>query len=580
MLRLFKTHFLRFVPLFLVAFALTVVRVVCELMVPSLMSDIVDTGIVNGDVPYILRTGGVMLAWSGGSMVADICCMLAAARASMGFGRELRSSIYRRVTAFSLHETDEFGTSSLITRTTNDVQQLERFTQMCMSMALVAPIMLVGASFAAWNMNRELSLIIFGTIPVLVVLVLIVVKFAMPLLRSLQRRIDNLNRVTREGLTGIRVIRAYRRETHEEARFAAANKGLADTNVSVARRMSALMPLITLVLNLAVIVIVWTGAQFIDTGAFQVGKLMAIIQYGIQILMSAMLLSAIFMIWPRAAAAAERIEGVLTTEPSIVDAPECVKLDEDARRRPHEVRFEQVGFTFPGAEEPTLSDVTFTLEPGKTYALIGSTGSGKSTIINLLERFSEPTEGRITLDGVDTRKMRQEDLHRLISYVPQKTVLFTGTLADNIRYGNETATDEEVERAAKAAAAYDFIVDKPEGFSTRITQAGGGLSGGQKQRIAIARALAKPSGLYLFDDSFSALDFKTDALVRSNLVKATKGATVLIVAQRVSAAMDADEVIVLDEGRVDAIGTHEQLLDSSEVYRQIVASQITEEEAR
>lgn len=580
MLRLFRTHFLRFLPLFLAAFVLIVVRVVCELMVPNLMSDIVDTGIVNGDIPYILHMGGIMLAWSGGSMVADICCMLCAARASMGFGRELRSSIYRRVSAFSLHETDGFGTSSLITRTTNDVQQLERFSHMCMSMALMAPIMLVGASFAAWSMNRELSLIIFGAIPVLVALVLVVVKFAMPLLRSLQRRIDNLNRVTREGLTGIRVIRAYRREEHEEKRFAAANKDLADTNVSVARRMSALMPLITLVLNLAVIVIVWTGAQFIDAGTFRVGKLMAIIQYGIQVLMSAMLLSAIFMIWPRAAAAAERIEEVLETQPGIVDADTCLQVPEQMRRRPHEVRFENVGFTFPGAEEPTLHDVSFTLSPGKTYALIGSTGSGKSTIINLLERFCEPTEGRITLDGIDISQLRQEDLHRLIAYVPQKTVLFTGTLADNIRYGNEGASDEEVERAARAAAAYDFIVEKPEGFDTRITQAGGGLSGGQKQRIAIARALVKRCGLYLFDDSFSALDFKTDALVRANLARATSGATVLIVAQRVAAAMDADEVIVLDEGRVDAIGTHEQLLEASEVYRQIVASQIDEEEAR
>ena len=580
MLRLFRTHFVRFLPLFFLAFALTIARVVCELMVPSLMSDIVDTGIVGGDVPYILRTGGIMLAWSAGSMVADILCMLCAARASMGFGRELRSSIYRRVTAFSLHETDEFGTSSLITRTTNDVQQLERFTQMSMSMALMSPVMLVGASFAAWNMNPELSLIIFGTIPVLVVLVLIVVKFAMPLLRSLQRRIDNLNRVTREGLTGIRVIRAYRREAHEEARFAVANKDLADTNVSVARRMSALMPLITLALNLAVIVIVWSGAHLIEGGGFQVGELMAIIQYGIQVLMSAMMLSAIFMIWPRAAAAAERIEEVLATQPGIVDADVCEQVPEQMEGRAHEVRFEGVGFTFPGAEEPTLSDVTFTLEPGKTYALIGSTGSGKSTVINLLERFYDPNEGRILLDGIDISTLRQEDLHRLIAYVPQKTVLFTGTLADNIRYGNEAATDEEVVAAAKAAAAYDFICGKEDGFDTRITQAGGGLSGGQKQRIAIARALAKRSGLYLFDDSFSALDFKTDAIVRSNLAQATKGATVLIVAQRVSAAMDADEVIVLDEGRIDAIGSHGQLLEQSEVYRQIVASQISEEEAR
>ena len=451
---------------------------------------------------------------------------------------------------------------------------------MGMTIAMMSPIMLVGAAVAAWRMNGELSMVVFAAIPVLLLLAFVVIRWVLPLLRSLQARIDNLNRVTREGLTGIRVIRAYRREAYEEARFSKANKDLADTNIAVARRMMALMPAISLILNIAMVLIVWLGAQLIDAGSFQVGDLMEIIQYAMQVLFSVMMLSVIFMMWPRASAAGERIWEVVSKEPSIVDAEQPVEVSAEMLASPHEVRFEHVGFRFPGAEVATLCDISFTLEPGKTYALIGSTGSGKSTVANLLERFYDPTSGRITIDGIDISQMRQDDLRALISYVPQKTTLFTGTIADNIRYGNASASDDDVVRAAKDAAAYDFIMEKEDGFDTQVTQAGGGLSGGQKQRVSIARAMAKRSGLFVFDDSFSALDFKTDAAVRANISRATQGATVLIVAQRVAAAMDADEVIVLDNGHVDSIGTHLELLDASEVYREIVASQITEAEAR
>lgn len=404
-------------------------------------------------------------------------------------------------------------------------------------------------------------------------------KFTVPLLRSLQARIDDLNRVTREGLTGIRVIRAYNKESFEEGRFSVANKVLADTNVSVARRMSVLMPLIGFVLDLVIIVIAWVGAQLVDLGSFQAGDLMAIIQYAMLLLMSVMMLSMIFMIWPRAQAAAERITAVLQCEPSVHDPDDAMRVEAPAPNRAHTVRFEDVRFTFEGAEEPTLDGISFELEAGKTYALIGATGSGKSVLVDLIERFYDPTDGRILLDGVDIARIPQAQLRTLISYAPQKTTLFTGTIADNIRYGNKDASDDEVIEAAREAAAYDFIMEKPDGFETQVTQAGGGLSGGQKQRIAIARALAKKAGLYVFDDSFSALDFKTDAQVRAHLKRATKGATVLIVAQRVAVAMDADMVIVLDEGRIDSIGTHEELLGASEVYNEIVASQITEGEA-
>lgn len=579
MLKLVRTYFMRFTPLFVGAFVLTAIRVGCDLMIPNLMSEVIDTGVANGDVPYIFQTGGLMLLWALGCVVADIAAGLCAARASMGFGRNLRSAVYKRVTAFSLREIGEFGTSSLITRTTNDIQQLERFALMSMTIAMMAPIMFVGAAFMAFQKSVELSIAVFAAIPIMAVIVAIVMKFTVPLLRSLQARIDDLNRVTREGLTGIRVIRAYNKESFEEGRFSVANKVLADTNVSVARRMSVLMPLIGFVLDLVIIVIAWVGAQLVDLGSFQAGDLMAIIQYAMLLLMSVMMLSMIFMIWPRAQAAAERITAVLQCEPSVHDPDDAMRVEAPAPNRAHTVRFEDVRFTFEGAEEPTLDGISFELEAGKTYALIGATGSGKSVLVDLIERFYDPTDGRILLDGVDIARIPQAQLRTLISYAPQKTTLFTGTIADNIRYGNKDASDDEVIEAAREAAAYDFIMEKPDGFETQVTQAGGGLSGGQKQRIAIARALAKKAGLYVFDDSFSALDFKTDAQVRAHLKRATKGATVLIVAQRVAVAMDADMVIVLDEGRIDSIGTHEELLGASEVYNEIVASQITEGEA-
>lgn len=579
MLRLVRTYFMRFTPLFIGAFVLTAIRVGCDLMIPNLMSEVIDTGVATGDVPYIFQMGGIMLLWALGCVVADIAAGLCAARASMGFGRNLRSAVYKRVTAFSLREIGEFGTSSLITRTTNDIQQLERFALMTMTIAMMAPIMFVGAALMAFQKSVELSIAVFAAIPVMAIIVAIVMKFTVPLLRSLQARIDDLNRVTREGLTGIRVIRAYNKEGFEEGRFSHANKVLADTNVSVARRMSVLMPLIGFVLDLVIIVIAWVGGHLVDLGSFQAGDLMAIIQYAMMLLMSVMMLSMIFMIWPRAQAAAERVTAVLQCEPTVHDPDTAERMEVPTSAHAHSMRFEDVSFSFEGAEEPTLDGISFELEAGKTYALIGATGSGKSVLVDLIERFYDPTNGRILLDGIDIMRIPQAQLRTLISYAPQKTTLFTGTIADNIRYGNTNASDEEVAEAAREAAAYDFIMEKPDGFETQITQAGGGLSGGQKQRIAIARALAKKAGLYVFDDSFSALDLKTDAQVRANLKRATEGATVLIVAQRVSVAMDADMVIVLDEGRIDSIGTHEELLGASEVYNEIVASQITDEEA-
>lgn len=570
---------MRFTPLFVGAFVLTAIRVGCDLMIPNLMSEVIDAGVANNDVPYIFQTAASCCSGALGCVVADVAAGLCARVRPWGSVATCAAPSTSVSPRLACARIGEFGTSSLITRTTNDIQQLERFALMTMTIAMMAPIMFVGAALMAFQKSVELSIAVFAAIPVMAIIVAIVMKFTVPLLRSLQARIDDLNRVTREGLTGIRVIRAYNKEDFEERRFSIANKVLADTNVSVARRMSVLMPLIGFVLDLVIIIIAWVGGHLVDLGSFQAGDLMAIIQYAMMLLMSVMMLSMIFMIWPRAQAAAERVTAVLQCEPTVHDPDTAERMEVPTSAHVHSVRFEDVSFSFEGAEEPTLDGINFELEAGKTYALIGATGSGKSVLVDLIERFYDPTNGRILLDGVDIMRIPQAQLRTLISYAPQKTTLFTGTIADNIRYGNKDASDEEVAEAAREAAAYDFIMEKPDGFETQITQAGGGLSGGQKQRIAIARALAKKAGLYVFDDSFSALDLKTDAQVRANLKRATKGATVLIVAQRVSVAMDADMVIVLDEGRIDSIGTHEELLGASEVYNEIVASQITDEEA-
>ena len=542
------------------------------------MSDIINNGVVNGDTSYIVSVGIQMLLWAFGSMAAAILGNFFSARSSMMFGRDVRNAVYKRVSSLSQTQLDKFGTSSLITRTTNDTQQLERFIMLVLSIATKSPVMLIGAVIMSLLVSKQLSLVTFAAIPVLLILVGIIIKLSMPLLRSLQKRIDKLNLVTREGLSGIRVIRAFRRERFEEERFSIANKDLAQTNVSVARRMSLLMPFTTLILNFVMVALVWVGAIQANYGSLEVGSLMAVIQYAMHVLVSVMMLSMIFMLWPRAVAASERIGKVLDTKPAIVDSSEAGKTLKQLKDQAHEIRFENVSFTFPGANIPAINKLSFTLEAGKSYAVVGSTGCGKSTLVNLIERFYDPDEGHIFIDGIDIASLPQQDLRKQISYAPQNTVLFKGTLAYNICYANPDASSEELIAAAKAAQAYDFIIKKPQGFDTQITQSNTNLSGGQKQRISIARALLKKAGLYIFDDSFSALDFKTDALVRKACHKVTQGATVIIVAQRVSAAMDADCVIVLNDGKLDGIGTHEELLFSSDVYKEIVASQLEEGE--
>lgn len=585
MLKLFRTHLKPFALACIAAALFTFLQVFAELSLPRLMSDIVDTGVYNNDIPYILNVGLQMLGWALFSMVCIVIAAFFSSRSAMGFGRNVRDAVFKKVEQFSIYDFEKFGTSSLITRATNDVQQLERVLQMGLTLLMMAPFMFIGSVFMTWTTSPELARIVFFVIPVLLAFVGVVIKFGLPLLRSLQARIDTLNRVTREGLTGIRVIRAYNKEDFEQRRFATANADLSETNVKVARVMGTLMPMAMLVLNAIIVILYWVGTLSVQTGGIQVGQLMAVTQYAMMILMSVMMLSMMFSILPRAMAAADRINAVLETEPSIVDAPDAAHREHLAAipgaplgEGPAEITFEDVTFTFEDAQVPSIEHLSFTLQPGKTIAVIGSTGSGKSTLINLIMRFFDPSSGRVLFNGVDIATITQKTLHDRMAYVPQKATLFSGTIESNIRYGREDATLDEIAYAAQIAQADTFICEKEGGYSTVVSQDGGNLSGGQRQRLAIARALVRHAGLYIFDDSFSALDFKTDARIRAALKNELRDATTLIVAQRVTLAMDADEVIVIDKGRVVGEGTHAELLETCDVYREIAASQLSDEE--
>ena len=554
-----------------------VASAVCELMLPMLMSTIINIGVAQADFQLVLWNSGIMVAWAFASMAFNIVAQAFSARISSGFGRNIRNAIYLHVTNFSTYEMNKLGTSTLITRTTNDVQQLERFVQMALSIVIKAPTMFVGSVAMSLIASPTLSMVSLCAIPVILLAAIIIMRICMPLMRSLQKKIDKLNLVTREGLSGILVIRSYRKEEHEQKRFEKANKDLAQTNVSVSRRISLLMPAITLILNLVIVVILWIGANLINNSAIEVGTLMAVIEYSTHVLISVVFMSGIILIAPRALAAAERINQALNTKITIVDT----EFDKQQTIQPasaHEVRFENVSFTYPESSKQALSNINLTFEAGKTYVVIGATGSGRSTIANLIEKFIEPSSGRILIDGIDISKVTQKNLRTLIAYAPQKTVLFSGSIADNISYGRTDATKEEIEQAAKDALAYDFISKKPDGFNTFVTQAGTNLSGGQKQRVSIARAMMKKSGLYIFDDSFCALDFQTEMDVRSNLRLHSKDATMIMIAQRVNTAMDADCVLVLNEGKVVGFAPHDELIKTCETYKEIAASQLEDED--
>nr|WP_251136138.1 ABC transporter ATP-binding protein [Exiguobacterium sp. S90] len=544
-----------------------------DLYLPTLMADIIDKGVVVGDTGYIWKIGAVMLGITALGATAAIAASYYSSKAAMGLGRDIRRKVFNHVERFSLQEFDQVGTASLITRTTNDITQVQQVVIMMLRMVVSAPIMFIGGLIMAVSKDAKLSLVIVAAMPVLVVSILLILWKGVPLFGQVQKRLDRLNLVLRENLTGIRVIRAFNREKEEKVRLTQANADLTDVSIKVNKIMAFLMPTMMLVMNLTVVGVIWFGGIRINNGGMQIGDLMAFIQYVMQIMFALVMASVMFVMIPRAAVSAKRINEVLEMTPTMVDEGTA-----SADREPGTLVFDHVTFSYPGAEAPVLSDISFKASPGEITAVIGGTGAGKSTLVNLIPRFYDVTSGSIQVNGVDSRDVPQEELRSKIGFVPQKALLFTGSIADNIRFGKQDASLEEIEHAARVAQATDFIERMPDRYDSVIEQGGSNVSGGQKQRLSIARALVRKPDLYVFDDSFSALDFKTDATLRKALKEETRQATVLIVAQRVSTVMDADQIIVLEEGRVAGIGTHDELYATNDVYQEIVKSQLSEEE--
>lgn len=573
MIRLFKMLKPYAMPI-LAVLVLIFCQSLADLYLPTLMSDIVNKGIVTGDTNYILKIGGIMILVAAIGTGCTVLASFLSSKVAVGFGNILRNKVFVKVQNFSLQEFDKIGTSSLITRTTNDINQVQQVLIIILRMMVSAPMMCIGGIIMAVSKDATLSLVLLVSIPILAITMGIIAKKVVPIFKTMQIKIDKVNLVVREQLTGIRVIRAFNRTNHEKKRFNEANKDLTETAIKVNKTLAMLMPIIMLVLNLTTVAIIWFGGIRIDEGNMQVGDLMAFIQYAMQIMFSLVMLSMMFVMVPRASVSATRINEVLDIEPELKDIEETKSADSKRGF----VEFKDVSFIYPGAEKPVIENISFSAKPGETTAIIGGTGSGKSTMINLIPRFYDVSSGSILVDGVDIREISQENLRQKIGYVPQKSVIFTGTIAENIRYGKNDATDEEVKHAADIAQATEFISNMKDGLDSHIAQGGTNVSGGQKQRLSIARALVRKPEVYIFDDSFSALDFKTDASLRAALKEETKESTVIIVAQRVSTVMSADRIIVLDEGEIAGIGKHRELLESCKIYREIVASQLSEEE--
>ncbi|WP_117149419.1 ABC transporter ATP-binding protein [Paraliobacillus zengyii] len=559
-----------------ISFVLVLVSIqtLSQLYLPTLMADIVDNGIVNGDIPYITKIGAFMLVVALITMVASILASFFSAKVAVGFGKVLRRRVFNHVENFSLHEFNQIGTSSLITRTTNDINQLQQVTIMLLRMLLAAPMMAIGGIIMAVSKDAKLSLVFVVAIPILILTISLIAIKGMPLFKALQKKLDHLNLVFREYLTGIRVIRSFNRENYEMKRYDKINNDFMDTATTVNKIMVSLMPIMMIILNFSTIAILWFGSIRISNGGMQVGDLMAFIQYGMQIMFSFIMVSIVFVMIPRAQVSSTRINEVLEMKFEIKDP---IKQKNNKNKQGY-IAFNHVNFSYPGAEQAAISDLTFDAKPGEVTAVLGGTGSGKSSLINLIPRFYDVTSGSILIDEVDIRDMSQADLRDKIGLTPQKATLFTGTVAENIRYGKQDASDEEVIHAATVAQANGFIESMEGSYNASITQGGSNVSGGQKQRLAIARTLVKRPEIYLFDDSFSALDFKTEATLRDALSQEVKKATVIIVAQRVATVMDADRIIVLNEGKTAGIGTHKELMSNCNVYREIVSSQLSEEE--
>ena len=527
------------------------------------------------ETTYILHTGAKMLALAFLGMAASILVGLLASRVGAGVGRRLRENVFRKVVGFSNAEFDKFSTASLITRSTNDIQQIQLLLVMILRMVLYAPIMAIGGIWKVFHTNVDMSWIIGLAVAVIIVIVGFLFLVVMPKFKLIQNQVDKLNLVSREILTGLSVIRAFGTQKHEEERFDDANKALTKTNLFVNRAMTFMMPLMMFVMNSIAVLIVWVGGHSINGGAMQVGDMMAFIQYTMQIIMAFLMICMISVMLPRAAVSAGRVDEVLTSETLIHDPGNPSHIPEEGKGK---VVFDHVSFRYPGAEEDVLHDISFTAEPGKTTAFIGSTGCGKSTLVNLIPRFYDVTDGKITIDGKDIRNVSQHELREKLGYVPQKAVLFSGDIASNILYGNPDGSEAEMTEAATIAQATEFIEQKKKKYKSTISQGGSNVSGGQKQRLSIARAIAKHPDIYIFDDSFSALDYKTDATLRAKLKEKTSESTVMIVAQRISTILHADQIIVLDDGQIVGKGTHKELLKNCEAYYQIASSQLSEKE--
>ena len=546
-----------------------------DLYLPTLMSDIVNNGITNSDVDYIFSTGIKMLLVAMGGSLCAVGASFLASHIAIGVSEMLRARIFRTVTAYSVDEFDTFGTPSLVTRSTNDVMQIQNVLIMIQRMMIAAPITAVGGMILALQKDSGLAWIILVAIPILGTFIGAVAAKGFPLFQAIQKKIDRLNLILRENLTGIRVIRAFNKIDYEKKRFDERNFDLMETSVKVNRIFATLWPVMMFIMNITVVTIIWFGSRRIDRGLSNIGDMMAFLQYGMMIMFSFLMGSIMFVMIPRAQASAQRINELLDIRPGVTDPENPSVPDPSVRGR---VEFRNVTYSYQGAEAPALSGISFTAGPGETTAVIGSTGSGKSTLLSLIPRFFDVDGGQVLVDGVDVRDMSRTQLRSKIGLVPQKAVLFSGTVSQNIRFGKPDASQEDIESAARTAQAYDFVAGMNGGFDAPIAQGGTNVSGGQKQRLSIARALVKRPEIYLFDDSFSALDFKTDATLRLALKSETRDAAVIIVGQRVASIMDADRIIVLDEGKIAGMGTHKELYESCGIYREIVVSQLSEEE--
>lgn len=553
-----------------------VIQVLADLYLPTLTSNIIDKGVAQGDVDYIWHTGFVMIGFSLISILAAIANTFFATRESQKLGKQLRTDVYKKSESLTKDAFDKYGTASLITRTTNDVTQIQMVTQMFLRMMINAPITLIGASILAYQKDHQLTKIFLVVIPVMIILIGGIMYFAVPLFKSMQKKTDRLNLVFREGLTGVRVIRAFDKTRFEENRFDLANKDYTNTAIKVNTIVALMMPMMTLIMSGTNVAITWFGGHYIADMTLEVGNLIAFMTYAMQILISFMMLSAIFIMVPRAQASADRINEVLDEKVGISDPENPTEVTPAGKAAT--ISFEHVNYRYHGAEKLALEDIDFSAKSGETVAIIGGTGSGKSTLVNLIPRLYDVESGTIKIDGVSITDMTQYNLRELMGFVPQKAMLFSGTIRENMQYGKADATDEMIWKALEIAQAKDFVSEMEEGLDSHVEQGGGNFSGGQRQRLAIARALVKPADIYVFDDSFSALDFKTDAKLRQALKQNMKESITVLVAQRVSTVMDADMILVLDEGKLVGKGTHDELLKTNETYQEIVHSQLREED--